>query len=59
MQRKLITLITCQLLNDEGRARVARAARSLGRTSGVGIYYSNYNGFVVGGVAAGKRKKSR
>ena len=33
MQRKLITLITCQLLNDEGRARCVRAARSLGERS--------------------------
>ncbi|XP_018022085.1 roquin-2 isoform X2 [Hyalella azteca] len=30
MQRKLITLINCQLLEKEGRARAVRAARSLG-----------------------------
>ncbi|KAF2358711.1 RING-type zinc-finger LisH dimerization motif [Trinorchestia longiramus] len=30
MQRKLITLINCQLLEKEGRARAMRAARSLG-----------------------------
>ncbi|CAB4055545.1 RC3H [Lepeophtheirus salmonis] len=30
MQRKLITLINCQLMEDEGRLRAARAARSLG-----------------------------
>ncbi len=27
MQRKLVTLINCQLLEDEGRARATRAAR--------------------------------
>ncbi len=27
MQRKLITLVTCQLLQEEGRARGVRAAR--------------------------------
>ncbi|XP_053653431.1 roquin-1 isoform X2 [Cherax quadricarinatus] len=30
MQRKLVTLINCQLVEDEGRARAVRAARSLG-----------------------------
>lgn len=30
MQRKLVTLINCQLVEDEGRARSMRAARSLG-----------------------------
>ena len=30
MQRKLVTLITCQLAEQEGRARAVRAARSLG-----------------------------
>lgn len=30
MQRKLVTLINCQLIEDEGRARALRAARSLG-----------------------------
>jgi RING finger/CCCH-type zinc finger protein len=30
MQRKLITLINCQLIEDEGRTRSLRAARSLG-----------------------------
>lgn len=30
MQRKLVTLINCQLIEDEGRARSMRAARSLG-----------------------------
>ena len=30
MQRKLVTLITCQLAEQEGRARAIRAARSLG-----------------------------
>lgn len=30
MQRKLVTLINCQLVEDEGRARSLRAARSLG-----------------------------
>lgn len=30
MQRKLVTLINCQLMEDEGRARSMRAARSLG-----------------------------
>ncbi|XP_070499345.1 homeobox protein 2 isoform X2 [Chironomus tepperi] len=30
MQRKLVTLINCQLIEDEGRARSLRAARSLG-----------------------------
>ena len=30
MQRKLITLVNCQLVEDEGRARALRAARSLG-----------------------------
>ncbi|XP_041370748.1 roquin-1-like [Gigantopelta aegis] len=30
MQRKLVTLINCQLLEEEGRSRVMRAARSLG-----------------------------
>ncbi|XP_017769975.1 PREDICTED: roquin-1 isoform X3 [Nicrophorus vespilloides] len=30
MQRKLVTLINCQLVEDEGRTRAMRAARSLG-----------------------------
>ncbi|XP_077986056.1 roquin-1-like isoform X2 [Glandiceps talaboti] len=30
MQRKLVTLVNCQLVEDEGRARALRAARSLG-----------------------------
>ncbi|XP_030763217.1 roquin-1 isoform X2 [Sitophilus oryzae] len=30
MQRKLVTLINCQLVEDEGRTRAQRAARSLG-----------------------------
>lgn len=30
MQRKLVTLINCQLVEEEGRARAIRAARSLG-----------------------------
>lgn len=30
MQRKLVTLINCQLVEEEGRARAMRAARSLG-----------------------------
>lgn len=30
MQRKLVTLINCQLIEDEGRMRSLRAARSLG-----------------------------
>lgn len=30
MQRKLVTLVNCQLVEEEGRARAARAARSLG-----------------------------
>lgn len=30
MQRKLITLVNCQLVEEEGRARALRAARSLG-----------------------------
>ena len=33
MQRKLVTVITCQLLEDEGRCRAIRAARSLGERS--------------------------
>eukprot|EP00095_Tigriopus_kingsejongensis_P007337 maker-scaffold589_size129586-snap-gene-0.39 protein:Tk07337 transcript:maker-scaffold589_size129586-snap-gene-0.39-mRNA-1 annotation:"PREDICTED: roquin-1" len=33
MQRKLVTLINCQLLEEEGRARVVRSARSLGERS--------------------------
>ncbi|MEQ2167067.1 hypothetical protein GOODEAATRI_000417 [Goodea atripinnis] len=30
MQRKLVTLVNCQLLEEEGRLRAVRAARSLG-----------------------------
>jgi len=30
MQRKLVTLINCQVLEEDGRLRIARAARSLG-----------------------------
>ncbi|XP_059614757.1 roquin-1 [Phlebotomus argentipes] len=30
MQRKLVTLVNCQLIEDEGRSRALRAARSLG-----------------------------
>ncbi|XP_075229812.1 RING finger and CCCH-type zinc finger domain-containing protein roquin isoform X2 [Lycorma delicatula] len=30
MQRKLVTLINCQLMEEEGRSRAMRAARSLG-----------------------------
>lgn len=30
MQRKLVALVNCQLVEDEGRARAIRAARSLG-----------------------------
>jgi len=33
MQRKLVTLVNCQLLEVEGRARAGRAARSLGERS--------------------------
>ena len=33
MQRKLVTLINCQLLEEEGRSRATRAARSLGERS--------------------------
>ena len=30
MQRKLVSLVNCQLIEEEGRARAMRAARSLG-----------------------------
>ena len=30
MQRKLVTLLNCQLIEEEGRTRAVRAARSLG-----------------------------
>ena len=30
MQRKLVTLVNCQLIEEEGRSRALRAARSLG-----------------------------
>jgi len=30
MQRKLVMLVNCQLLEEEGRARALKAARSLG-----------------------------
>lgn len=30
MQRKLVTLVNCQLVEEEGRVRALRAARSLG-----------------------------
>lgn len=33
MQRKLVALINCQLLEEEGRARAIRSARSLGERS--------------------------
>ncbi len=33
MQRKLVTLINCQLLEEEGRLRAGRSARSLGERS--------------------------
>ncbi|UYV73299.1 RC3H1 [Cordylochernes scorpioides] len=33
MQRKLVTLINCQVVEEEGRARAMRAARSLGERS--------------------------
>lgn len=33
MQRKLVTLLGCQLVEPEGRARAVRAARSLGERS--------------------------
>ncbi|XP_050424791.1 roquin-1 [Adelges cooleyi] len=33
MQRKLVTLVNCQLLENEGRLRAIRAARSLGERS--------------------------
>ena len=33
MQRKLVTLVNCQLMEVEGRARAGRAARSLGERS--------------------------
>ncbi|GFS55616.1 roquin-1 [Nephila pilipes] len=33
MQRKLVTLVNCQLVEEEGRARGLRAARSLGERS--------------------------
>ena len=33
MQRKLVTLVNCQLMEVEGRARASRAARSLGERS--------------------------
>lgn len=33
MQRKLVTLINCQVLESDGRSRANRAARSLGERS--------------------------
>ena len=33
MQRKLVTLVNCQLAEAEGRARAVRSARSLGERS--------------------------
>lgn len=33
MQRKLVTLINCQLVEEEGRLRALRATRSLGERS--------------------------
>ena len=30
MQRKLVTLVNCQLVEEEGRVRAVRAGRSLG-----------------------------
>ena len=33
MQRKLVTLVNCQLVEAEGRARAVRSARSLGERS--------------------------
>ena len=30
IQRKMVTLVSCQLVEEEGRARAVRAARSLG-----------------------------
>ena len=33
MQRKLVSLINCQLMEEEGRSRAIKAARSLGERS--------------------------
>lgn len=44
MQRKLVTLVHCQLAEAEGRARAARAARSLGDRSATELLLQHQNG---------------
>ena len=43
MQRKLVNLIQCQLLESEGRTRAMRAARSLGERSVVELLLKHQN----------------
>ena len=43
MQRKLVTLVNCQLAEAEGRARAARSARSLGERSGTELILQHQN----------------
>ncbi|XP_076468050.1 uncharacterized protein LOC143298906 [Babylonia areolata] len=43
MQRKLLVLINCQLVEEEGRSRAARAARSLGDRSVTELILAHQN----------------
>ncbi|KAK3932220.1 Roquin-1 [Frankliniella fusca] len=43
MQRKLVTLINCQLMEAEGRARALRAARSLGERTVMELILQHQN----------------
>ncbi|XP_070197554.1 roquin-1-like isoform X2 [Littorina saxatilis] len=43
MQRKLLVLINCQLVEEEGRSRAARAARSLGERSVTELILAHQN----------------
>lgn len=43
MQRKLVTLINCQLMEAEGRARALRATRSLGERTVMELILQHQN----------------
>ena len=43
MQRKLLTLVNCQLVEEEGRARAVRAARSLGERTVMELILQHQN----------------
>ena len=43
MQRKLVALVNCPLIEDKGRAQAARAARSLGERTVIELLLQHQN----------------